>query len=113
MTRRNASIALVASLVLGATAFLALTSNDARAQHQSFAANSVYRLSGDFDVEFVSTFSRDGDRIPPGEQGGSRVTDVHRIDLLEDWAILTKRRASRDVTFVVPRDRVVYINATE
>jgi hypothetical protein len=113
MNTRTLTTALALAIGLVFLATLSLTSNDASAQQRTFAADKVYRLSGDFDVEFSTDFAQDGRPTPVGENGTTLVTDVMRIDLLQEWTILSKREAARDITFIVPREKIIYINATE
>lgn len=113
MNTGTLTAALAMAIVVGVLATVTLTSSEADAQQRTFAADKVYRLSGDFDVEFATDFAKAGRPTPVGENGSTLVTDVMKIDLLQEWAVLTKREASREVTFIVPREKIIYINATE
>ena len=113
MNRRSLTVATVATLLAGTIIVLSISSRDSIATQRALAAESIYRLTGDFDVQLSTQFARTGAVTPPGEDGTTLVTDVSRIDLLSEWAVLSKREAARDITFVVPREQVIFINATE
>ena len=113
MTRRTVPVALAAALLMGGAAVLSLSSSKTIASQRPLAADSVYRLTGDFEVQFSTQFARDGQPTPPGENGTTFVDDVRRIDLLPEWAVLVKKEAAHEVTFVVPREQIIFINATD
>lgn len=113
MNRRNVPVAIAAAFLIGVAAVLTLTSPETNAGQRAFAADSVYRLSGNFEVQFSTVFAREGHPTPPGKNGSTLVDDVRHIDLLPDWAVLVKKEAAREITFMVPREQVIFINATD
>jgi len=113
MTRNPQLVTIAAALTLGLVAFLAFPPTNAQAQQHSHTGRSSIRFVGNFDVQLSTQFSRTGGATPPGEDGTALITHVKSIELLPEWAILMKREAARDITFVVPREQVVFINAVD
>ncbi|MEQ9617335.1 MAG: hypothetical protein RLN60_04795 [Phycisphaerales bacterium] len=111
MNRSSVSAAVIAGLALGVAGTLVLTPGDAIAQQRTFAQDRVYRLQGDFTVQLNADFFASFAQPIEGQPGVALVTDVFKIDLLDDWAIISKSHATREVTFIVPREQITFINA--
>ena len=111
MNRSSLTATLVAGLALGIVGTLTLSPREANAQQRVYAPDKVYRLVGDFDVHLKATFFMSLATPIEDQPGVVLVTDVSKIDLLDDWAVLTKRQAAREITFIVPREEITYINA--
>ena len=99
--------------VVGLAAFVGTLTSNADAQQRVFATEKAYRLIGEFDVQLATLFTKDGVAMPIGENGTAYVRNVRTIDLLESWAVLSKVEGTKEVTFVVPREQIVFINAID
>ncbi len=113
MTRKTSALTLAIVALLGLVAIVGTLATNANAAQRVFATEKVYRLIGEFDVQLATLFAEDDIAMPVGENGTAYVRNVRTIDLLETWAVLTKVEGTKEVTFVVPREQIVFINAID
>ena len=113
MTRNASLFTLTALALVSAAVIVGMLTAKADAQGRVFATEKAYRLIGEFDVQIATLFTKDGVAMPIGENGTAYVRSVRTIDLLESWAILSKVEGAKEVTFVVPREQIVFINAID
>lgn len=105
MNRR--SLFTLGSLALAGAAAIWLSGAPSRAQSVTGPSDQgLVICRGKFDVEVI--FTADG----PGGIA-SPIKDVTELRVLDDWAIMRVTRGLRTSTLVVPREKIVSIQAVE